>query len=109
MLIENKGNGEALLSSFKHEVSFPVISMEPRALGDKEFRFDRCTPIFEAGQFHVPSDADQKKWVDPYIEELVTFPASRNDDRVDATSQALNYMQDRRSRKRRMRVMEGII
>ncbi len=108
-LIENKGNGEALISSLKHEVTFPIISMEPKALGDKEFRFDRCTPVFEAGQFFVPSDPEDKTWVDEYIDELVTFPASKNDDRVDATSQALNYIQDRRRKKRRMREMTGLV
>ena len=108
MLIENKGNGSALASAMKHEVSWPIIELEPKTLGDKEFRFDRCSPIFEAGQFFVPSDADCKKWVDEYINELVTFPASKNDDRVDATSQALNYMSDRRSKKRRMRTLTGL-
>lgn len=109
ILIENKGNGEALISSLKSEINTPIIAMEPRALGDKEFRFDRCSPIFEAGQFFVPSDPVDLKWVDAYIDELVVFPASKNDDRVDATSQLLNYFGDKINRKRRMRPVVGLV
>lgn len=109
IVIENKGNGEALISSLRSEIRTPIISMEPKQLGDKEFRFDRCSPIFEAGQFFVPNDPKDKPWVDAFVDELVTFPASKNDDRVDATSQILNYFNDRIRRKRRMRQMSGLV
>ena len=108
VLIEDKGNGTSLISSMKNERKEAVIAMEPKKLGDKEFRFDKCTPSLEAGKLWVPDDSEHKFWVDPYMDELVTFPAARNDDRVDATSQYLNWRDTHVSRKRRMRVVRGL-
>ena len=44
--------------------------------------------FFAAGNVHLLPFAG----ADEYIAELVTFPAASNDDQVDATTQALDYL-----------------
>ncbi len=39
---------------------------------------------------------EQAHWVDEYLNELESFPNSRHDDQVDATSQALDWLRNRR-------------
>ena len=46
---------------------------------------------FEAGNVWLPRPEDAS-WVQTYIAELTTFPASEYDDQVDVTSQAVLYM-----------------
>ena len=40
---------------------------------------------------------EEQPWVDDALLEFVTFPAAKNDDRVDAASQALLWLQGKRS------------
>lgn len=99
VLIENKGGGRPLGSEIKTHTRYSVILTEPKELGDKSFRFDEATPFIEAGKLHLPEG--ESKWVKDYMTELTTFPASRHDDRVDATSQIINYLSKKQKRKRR--------
>lgn len=99
VLIENKGGGRPLSSELRTHTTYRVILIEPKTLGDKAFRFDEATPFIEAGKLHVPSG--ESKWVTDYMNELTTFPASRNDDRVDATSQIINYLSKKVKTKRK--------
>lgn len=60
-----------------------------RARYDKEARLLAQSARFEAGQVHLPATA---AWLAVYVAELLAFPTGRNDNQVDSTSQALEYM-----------------
>ena len=92
ILVENKGTGQTLLQTFGNGMSpWNVIKCEPQLLGNKEFRFDLVTPMFEGGQILVPHD-DAQPWVVDYIHELMVFPNGQHDDQVDSTSQYLAWV-----------------
>jgi phage terminase large subunit-like protein len=50
--------------------------------------------MIEAEQVHLPMRAP---WLDAFKRELLSFPASTNDDQVDALSQLLNWLRFRYS------------
>ena len=64
-----------------------VIPVVP--VGEKVVRFQAGTPTIEAGQVHLPLRAP---WLDTFKREILSFPASKNDDQVNAFSQLLNYL-----------------
>lgn len=90
--VEKKANGAALLSVLKNKVQ-GLVPVTP--LGDKPRRLMAVSPLFEAGNIWLPK-RENAPWVGEYIEELVTFPKSKYDDQVDATSQALVDIQKSR-------------
>lgn len=84
-LVEDKANGPAILDSLKAEIS-GMVAIEPD--GSKIARAHACTAEWEAGNVWLPHP-DIAPWVREFVEEVTTFPAAANDDRVDAMSQAL--------------------
>ena len=100
LLIEKKANGEALVSSLQKEIaSFATrgVNLIPvKVHKSKEIRLYQCLSDFEAGNVVIPTSTD-KSWVDEYITELINFPVSSTDDRVDATTQALNWFAENAS------------
>jgi len=88
VLVEDKANGPAVISDLQNEV---VGILPVKVQGSKYARAVSVTPSFEAGQVWLPANVP---WAGGYVEELVTFPNGANDDRVDETSQALNYLND---------------
>lgn len=90
VLVEDTNHGRSLLQSHKSRAPFDLIAVPAKKKGgsDKEIKFSSCTTIFEAGRFYVP---DGLEWAEEYIEELISFPGSKRDDRVDATSNLLNW------------------
>lgn len=84
-LIEAKADGVGALSLLAREIG-GLIPVKPTA--DKESRARAATPYFAALNVVLPESAH---WLPDYIAELLAFPASANDDQVDATSQALAY------------------
>jgi len=97
VLVESAGSGIALGQELSSR-GVPVIKISPARQGDKSFRFEKVTPLMEAGKFHVCSF---KPWCGAYVDELVTFPAAKHDDQVDATSQLLNWYEERSIRFKR--------
>lgn len=87
ILIEDKANGTAIEDELNKDVP-GIILVEPR--GSKSARAQAVGPYFEAGNVIVPADGEQ--WVTDYVSELTRFPMGSNDDQVDATSQALDYL-----------------
>lgn len=87
-LIENKANGPAIISTLKKEIS-GLIPIQPK--GSKVERLNAVTPQFEAGNVYIPN-SNKAKWASDYVEELVSFPSSPDDDQVDCTTQALSYL-----------------
>ena len=62
---------------------------------DKVVRVARVLPIFEAGRVYIRSIEGRNDWVDPYINELVSFPNGRFDDQVDSLVQAISWVERR--------------
>lgn len=94
-VVEDKANGPAVIDSLKREVS-GLVEFNPNRYGDKEQRLTAVSPLFEAGNVWLP-DPSIAPWVHDYIEELTTFPRSAHKDQVDATSQALLVLSERKT------------
>ena len=58
----------------------------------KESRAAGCVPIVEAGNVYLPAST---AWLDAFVSEFSLFPASKNDDMVDALVMAVNYCSQR--------------
>ena len=52
-------------------------------------------PIFHAGRVYILNKQGENNWVEPYINELLSFPNGRFDDQVDSLVQALNWAEPR--------------
>ncbi len=85
-LIEAKANGPAILSHLQSKVP-GLEGVNP--IGGKLARARAVQPLFSAGNVWIPVSAP---WVREYVSELTKFPRGRNDDQVDATSQALAFL-----------------
>jgi predicted phage terminase large subunit-like protein len=91
-IVEDKANGAAVIASLKAEIP-GLIPVNPQ--GGKESRASACAPLFEAGQVWLPHPG-QYPWVEEFIEELCSFPRGAHDDQVDAMTQALARMREKR-------------
>ncbi len=87
-LIEDAGSGSSLLQDLYGTI--PLIG--PRPIGEKVVRFQAVTPIIEQRQVYLPARAP---WLETFRREILSFPASGNDDQVDALSQLLNWVRNR--------------
>jgi predicted phage terminase large subunit-like protein len=92
ILVEDKANGPAMMD-FMKDSGLPFRAVEPR--GSKIQRANAVAWVFSDGLFHVPESYDMSK-SEAYIRQLREFPQAKNDDMVDATTQALDYMIGRR-------------
>lgn len=90
ILIEDKASGQSLLQDLQLESDLPIIGCLPNA--DKITRFQRITPLIEAGKVALPEHA---AWLADFERELDDFPYGRHDDQVDALSQYLNWIRSR--------------
>jgi predicted phage terminase large subunit-like protein len=89
--IEDAASGAPLVSDLKGLVP-GLILVKP--IGSKISRFESVTPLFEAGQVHVPEQRHQ--WVKDWTEEIVSFPGSSHNDQVDVAAMALTRLTARR-------------
>ena len=87
-LIEDKANGPAVIQELQHEMP-GLIPINPE--GGKVARAHAVSPQIESGNVYLPHPATAP-WVDGFIEEVAAFPNGRNDDQVDAMTQALNRL-----------------
>lgn len=85
VLIEDKANGSAIISMLRKEMD-SVIEINPS--GGKVARLNAISPLMEGGNVYLP----ETEWINDYVNELAAFPNGKNDDEVDSTSQALNYL-----------------
>lgn len=87
ILIEESANGYAIIN----ELSSTIPGIVPvKAIGSKESRARAITPYVEAHNVFLPADSTG----DMIIDECTRFPHGKNDDQVDALTQALNYFRD---------------
>jgi predicted phage terminase large subunit-like protein len=84
-LIEDKGNGIALIQDLRANTRIPVIAIEPE--GEKEMRAQRTSPSCEAGLLVLPYSAP---WMIDFETELTQFPMSAFNDQVDMLTQYLD-------------------
>lgn len=87
IIIEDKANGSAVIETLQKTVP-GIVAVNPA--GGKEARANAVQPLFQAKNVLLPALAP---WVDDYRLELKRFPRGKKDDQVDATSQALLYLQ----------------
>jgi predicted phage terminase large subunit-like protein len=93
-LIEETELGRVLCQDLRAGRQLRPIMLRPQF--GKEARFLIASSKFEGGQVHLPREA---QWFGAYLEELMAFPNARHDDQVDSTSQALNWLTARASRR----------
>lgn len=86
-VIEETDLGRAIAQDLKRTGELYPVLRTPRF--DKTARLLAQSARFEAGQVFLPSSAP---WLGDYLGELLAFPAGRNDDQVDSTSQALHEL-----------------
>ena len=89
ILIEKVGLGCALLQELQSKPTSGLvcpIGIVPR--GDKRDRLIAVSPRIEAGQLHLPEEAD---WRAEFVTELLQFPYGRHDDQVGSLSQFLQW------------------
>lgn len=84
-LIEDKANGTAVIQLLKQKVP-GLIPVNPE--GGKEVRAAAAEPFVEAGNIHLPHPTIAP-WVNDFVEEAAAFPNGKNDDQVDAFTQAM--------------------
>ncbi|ADD68982.1 uncharacterized phage protein [Denitrovibrio acetiphilus DSM 12809] len=87
--IEDKANGPAVISALKNEIQ-GLIPVNPQ--GSKVSRAVAVTPMLEAGNVFLKRGA---KFSSELIDEAALFPSGRNDDMVDAMTQALSQTEKR--------------
>ncbi len=90
ILIEDKASGQSLLQDLRREIKLPTIAINPVA--DKETRMSAVSATIEAGNVYLPDTAN---WLHDYERELMLFPNATHDDRVDSTSQYLNWSRNK--------------
>jgi predicted phage terminase large subunit-like protein len=98
VLLEDKASGQSLLQDLRQETTIALIPIMPKQ--DKVSRFAATTPLFEAGKVLLPATSP---WLADYELQLLHFPDGSHDDMVDSTSQALQWMHNKKSRNPRIR------
>jgi predicted phage terminase large subunit-like protein len=87
VLIEDAASGVQLVQQLQESGIYFAKAMKPE--GDKVMRMHAQSTMIENGFVHVPKETH---WLEAYLHEISTFPASKNSDQVDSTSQALAWM-----------------
>lgn len=88
VLIEDKASGIPLIQTLRQEGDIPLKPIQ--VTKDKLSRAEAVTPLFKSGKVHLL----RGDWNTVYIDQMCQFNGlfDSDDDLVDATSQALNYM-----------------
>lgn len=97
IVVEERAAGKHVMETLAHEV-YGIEGFNPGGQS-KEERLSATLPMWEQGRVVLPHHilastvAKSYAWVrDTYLTEVLTFPGSRHDDQVDATSQALIWI-----------------
>lgn len=95
LVIERTSNGIGLIEFLNRELKdtqycrrFPCYIRAITPSKDKLFRMEKAMVTIEEGLVLLPEKAD---WLPTLETELRLFPAGRNDDQVDALSQAVDH------------------
>ena len=90
ILIEDKSSGQSLIDDLRED-GFPYNIIPITPVADKVTRMSTASLTIEAKRVFIPSVAP---WSADYESEISSFPASKEDDQVDSTSQFLNWMRE---------------
>jgi predicted phage terminase large subunit-like protein len=85
ILVEDAAAGQSAIQALKRESALAIVPVKPE--GSKIARAESVSPLLEAGKLLLP--AVSPSWIGQLVEELVSFPAGRHDDMVDALVYAL--------------------
>jgi len=89
-IIEDAANSAALISTMQRKIS-GITAWKPRT--DKVGRVKAVTPMFRAGNVHIPS-TNLFPWVEDMTKEWFSFDQGKNDDTVDAMTMALINLEE---------------
>lgn len=84
ILVEDKANGSAIIQMLQREIP-GVVPVNPE--GGKVARVNAVSPAIESGNVWLPRYGG---FTGAFVEQCSSFPSGKNDDMVDAMSQALN-------------------
>lgn len=91
-VVENAANGIALIQYLRRArincISYPANE-------DKMVRACRALPIFAEGRVFLVSRPGRNAWIEPYLNELMSFPHGRFDDQVDSLVQGVRWAEGR--------------
>ena len=94
-LVEDKANGTPIMDDL-HDTISGLIAYEPD--GNKESRANAESSTIQAGNVYLPHP-QLAAWVNSeYRQEWIQFPNGANDDQIDATTQALQRLRERRKK-----------
>jgi predicted phage terminase large subunit-like protein len=88
--VEDASNATALIQALKREAHLPIVPVT--AKGSKISRVEGITGTLEAKKVFLPKDAP---WLLDFERELLSFPAGKHDDMVDAFTLALSKLTGR--------------
>lgn len=88
--VEDASNATALIQALKREAHLPIVPVT--AKGSKVSRVEGITGTLEAKKVFIPKEAP---WLIDFERELLSFPASKHDDMVDALTLALSQLTGR--------------
>lgn len=82
-LVEDKANGSAIIQTLQGQIG-GIVPVNPE--GGKVARVNAVSAYIESGNVYLP----RTTWINDFVEEAASFPNGKNDDQVDAMSQALH-------------------
>ena len=91
-IVEKASSGISLIESLIRRGLYVFIA-DPRS--DKMARTLRALPIFADGRVFIVDQEGRNAWVQPFINELLSFPFGAADDQVDAIVQAVYWAEPR--------------
>lgn len=87
-IVENSSSGISLIQILK-KANFICIPAKARL--DKMSRVAYVLPIIHQGRLLIVDIEGKNSWVEPYINEIVSFPNGKFDDQVDSLVHALYW------------------
>ena len=97
ILIEDKANGSAVISTLRVEIP-GIIPIEP--LGGKVSRVQAVTWVIESKNVFLPK---RKNFTKEFVAQCSAFPNGKHDDMVDAMSQALTRLSKHKTHEQQLR------
>ena len=96
ILIEDKSAGISLIQDLQR-ANLPVRSYNP-GRADKTMRLNLVAPLIMRGRVYLPESEDRpgkpRRWLNPFVTQVCSFPNAKHDDYCDALSQALRVLRD---------------
>ncbi len=84
--VEDKANGTAIMNVLHKEIG-GIVGVNP--MGDKVSRANSVLPYLVGGNIYLPRE---ETFIHSFIEECASFPNGKNDDDVDAFTQAISQI-----------------